>query len=341
MGGEQDNVKDSLPAKVEDDADNETTIETKEANVTKQFQKLEVKQSSAKPNEEPTSSPLEQINNSSPTVSQSSEQVADKTSAFIPPSLKSMRGASVFGSGVKFSPAVTNLTRSLTATDLDSVSSTPSKTNIFDVSSKSNVAGKSWLSNDSSRPSSPSSQLSTSPTISPTTAKKRTASEFNEGEESSDDQDGGEQDEGSSLRQSQEIEPPTKLFRTDTALTEPSATLLTGEENEKTIVKTPAKLFWLDNSDWKERGKGPFKLNRKLDNPSSIRLLMWTEGTLRNILNVPLFPDMSISIESKFVRIGAIEEGKPVQLAIKFESVATATEIKEKIMECIEGLKTG
>src|SRR6185369_10565973 len=124
----------------------------------------------------------------------------------------------------KFSPAVTKLTRSLTATDLDSVSSTSSQTNIFDVSSKSNTDGKSWLSNDSSRPSSPSSQLLSSPTISSVTAKKRTASEFNKGEESSDDQDGGEQDEGSSLRQSQEVEPPTKVFRTDTALTEPSTT---------------------------------------------------------------------------------------------------------------------
>jgi hypothetical protein len=333
MGDEPDNVECSQPAEVEDDAGKQTTIETKEVNVTKQFQKLEVKHSSTESKDESNSQPSEKTKKDSPTASKHT-----KKTLVTPPTLKSIRGASVFGSGISFSPTVTKLTKSLTAADPDSILSEPSQTNIFDLASK---PSKSWLSNDSSEPSSPPSPSSSSPTTAAASARKRTASEFNKDEGGSDETTTNreEQDESSTLRSSQDIEPPTKLFRSDVGISEPSAAALTGEEKEKTIAKAQAKLYWLNDSDWKERGKGPFKLNRHLDKPASVRLLMWTEGTLRNILNLPLFPDMNISSENKFIRIMAIEERKPVQLAIKFESVSVAAEMREKIMECVEGLK--
>ncbi|KAK0550552.1 hypothetical protein OC846_002382 [Tilletia horrida] len=130
----------------------------------------------------------------------------------------------------------------------------------------------------------------------------------------------------------------------------------TGEESEKTIFSTRAKLYEMqEGGDWKERGLGTFKCNvpneavgglfgagRGASGPgtgkrrSAARLLMRTDGVLRVILNVTLFPGMSIThAQERFVRFGVYEDGKLVNLALKVSQNKVAEELYETIQSRI------
>ncbi|KAI7816326.1 hypothetical protein BC939DRAFT_52596 [Gamsiella multidivaricata] len=94
----------------------------------------------------------------------------------------------------------------------------------------------------------------------------------------------------------------------------------TGEEDEMNIYQTKGKLYadTEKNHAWKERGKGTFKVNVSRKDTKLARLVMRTDGVLRLILNVAIFPDMNVVITGeKYVRFIGIEEGKPISFLLK------------------------
>ncbi|PWN40574.1 hypothetical protein IE81DRAFT_325445 [Ceraceosorus guamensis] len=130
------------------------------------------------------------------------------------------------------------------------------------------------------------------------------------------------------------------------------ADLMTGEEEENVLVSARAKLYVLgdDHQSWKEKGTGtlrcniprrksPLELARTGGSSQSSkrggRLVMRTEGILRLILNVNLFPSMRLElISDRFLRFVAFEAAtadapqsklKPTHYGLRFGSAAAAS----------------
>ncbi|RHZ80788.1 hypothetical protein Glove_132g154 [Diversispora epigaea] len=83
-------------------------------------------------------------------------------------------------------------------------------------------------------------------------------------------------------------------FKTGTQTLLQESEVLTGEENEITEHSVRAKLYFLDEQTWKERGVGILKINYPRNYETSPRLVMRTENVLRVILNVALFRGMHV-----------------------------------------------
>ncbi|KAG0326140.1 hypothetical protein BG004_003034, partial [Podila humilis] len=118
----------------------------------------------------------------------------------------------------------------------------------------------------------------------------------------------------------------------------------TGEEDEVTMFATKGKLFAdADKSQtWKERGKGTFKINVGRKDTKSARLVMRTDGALRLILNIAVFPTMNALITGdKYIRFVGIEEGKPVLFLLKVKDAVVATEVLECIARAAERQQRG
>lgn len=120
-----------------------------------------------------------------------------------------------------------------------------------------------------------------------------------------------------------------------------------GEENEDTIFQIKAKLYHMElsniSSGWKEKGFGVIKVNKlnKPENESKYnsRLIMRQNGNLKLILNLPIIKDFKVlkgmpsSLNgNKFIRLQILEDGEPVQYAIKIGQVENA----EKLLETIQ-----
>ncbi|KAF9197836.1 hypothetical protein BGZ49_001560, partial [Haplosporangium sp. Z 27] len=113
----------------------------------------------------------------------------------------------------------------------------------------------------------------------------------------------------------------------------------TGEEDEFSIYQTKGKLYADTEKThaWKERGKGAFKVNVSQKDTNLARLVMRTDGALRLILNVAIFPDMNVVITSdKYVRFIGIEEGKPISFLLKVKDASTANDIVDSIRRASE-----
>ncbi|CAD6889883.1 unnamed protein product [Tilletia caries] len=128
---------------------------------------------------------------------------------------------------------------------------------------------------------------------------------------------------------------------------------ITGEEAERTIFSARGRLFEMEpaSQNWKERGTGTIKCNvpnervgglfgatRGSSTPgtgkarSPPRLVMRTEGVLRLILNVILFPGMSVELaQEKFVRFVAFEDDKLVHFAVRMPQPKVAEELFDTI----------
>jgi len=125
-------------------------------------------------------------------------------------------------------------------------------------------------------------------------------------------------------------------------------TVQTGEEDEVNIYQTKGKLYAdvEKTHSWKERGKGTFRINVNMRDTSRARLgkllqpfiskperrslktssqfsittqiVMRTDGVLRLILNVAIFPEMNAVITGeKYVRFVGIEDGTPIPFLLK------------------------
>ncbi|KAI8979249.1 hypothetical protein BDF20DRAFT_912873 [Mycotypha africana] len=118
----------------------------------------------------------------------------------------------------------------------------------------------------------------------------------------------------------------------------------TGEEDEDTIYQVKGKLFILQDSAWKERGVGTFRINLREDEQSGkvqTRLVMRTESVFRVILNLLLFEGMKVFLmQEKFVRFAGFEtekkedgttETKLVSYALRLNNPAIAQETADYI----------
>ncbi|EMR09772.1 hypothetical protein PNEG_01956 [Pneumocystis murina B123] len=127
----------------------------------------------------------------------------------------------------------------------------------------------------------------------------------------------------------------------------------TGEEHEKTIYSTRARLYVVDSvtKDWKERGIGTLRVN--IDETKGIikrsRLVMRADAVYKVILNASLFKEMLIeggNIDSsnacnldKFLKIVALEDGKPTQFAIKVKDNTVAQQLRQHILSALPDKK--
>ena len=120
-----------------------------------------------------------------------------------------------------------------------------------------------------------------------------------------------------------------------------------GEENEECIFQIKAKLYHMEiagaASGWKERGFGVIKVNKFIKSPAenyTSRIIMRQNGNFKLILNVPivrgfkLLKGMPSSLAGdKFIRLQLIENGIPVQFAIKVGLPENA----QKLYDAIDG----
>lgn len=119
-----------------------------------------------------------------------------------------------------------------------------------------------------------------------------------------------------------------------------------GEENEETLFIVRAKLYHMELSKmslgWKERGFGVIKVNKFFkplaDNYTS-RLVMRQNGNLKLILNLPIVNGLNVLkgmpsslTANKFIRLQVLENGEPVQYAIKVGQPENA----EKLFDIIQ-----
>lgn len=86
----------------------------------------------------------------------------------------------------------------------------------------------------------------------------------------------------------------------------------TGEEDEKTLYQTKAKLYVMEQStgNWKERGAGTMRINTKetASGTQQTRIVMRADTVFRVILNLPMFEGMKFLImQDKFVRFAGFE----------------------------------
>lgn len=120
--------------------------------------------------------------------------------------------------------------------------------------------------------------------------------------------------------------------------------MLTGEEDEFTQFQMPrAKLFVLENSDWKERGVGQLRLNTKIsaeNEKTSARMVMRSEAVHRLILNISLFPEMNVTLaQEKFLRFSAFEDGKLQHFTIRCANATLGKELYDILLELKELLR--
>ena len=97
----------------------------------------------------------------------------------------------------------------------------------------------------------------------------------------------------------------------------------TGEEDEKSVYMVRAKLFYLDQNQWRERGTGILKLNVRLSDGEGARLVMRKEAVLTLLLNVPIFSGMSVSTaqDPRYVRFSSFEGGQTVHYNLRVSYV--------------------
>ncbi|KAF9103459.1 hypothetical protein BGX27_010561 [Mortierella sp. AM989] len=118
----------------------------------------------------------------------------------------------------------------------------------------------------------------------------------------------------------------------------------TGEEDEISIYQTKGKLYADTEKThaWKERGKGAFKVNISQKDTKSARLVMRTDGALRLILNVAIFPGMNVAVTGdKYIRFIGIEEGNPITFLLKVKDATVAKEIVDNIRRASERQSRG
>jgi len=104
----------------------------------------------------------------------------------------------------------------------------------------------------------------------------------------------------------------------------PEIPVNTGEEGENTVFQVRTKLYVLTQDTtsssnqyiYKERGIGVLKLN--VSKEGRARLVMRTDGAFRLILNVALSTVEYQSLDSKSIRISAMEEEKNAQVLRSF-----------------------
>lgn len=126
--------------------------------------------------------------------------------------------------------------------------------------------------------------------------------------------------------------------------------VITGEENEVNVAQLTGKLhvFDTEKKSWVERGRGVLRLNDVKDGEvKASRVVMRNAGSLRVILNTPLFPGMTLENPSeKSVRFTAREDGgvkvfvltaSPKEVAVLFRAMKVRLAKVEEAEKAQEG----
>lgn len=119
----------------------------------------------------------------------------------------------------------------------------------------------------------------------------------------------------------------------------------TGEEDERELFRTRAKLYSLENLEskplWKERGVGVLKLKFHKEKKTA-RLLMRTEATLRVILNTPIYAGMKFDpATEKSLRFQGFEEDdKEEKKTLTFLARFNSRDIASGLVEAVNILES-
>jgi Ran-binding protein 3 len=128
--------------------------------------------------------------------------------------------------------------------------------------------------------------------------------------------------------------------------------LVTGEENEVNVMQIGAKLhvFEKSNSTWMERGRGLLRLNdvravggcdssSEEKSPAGSRIVMRTTGSLRVILNTPLYSGMLLERPTdKTIRLTGTDEAQ-VKIFLISATPKDIAELFQSIKNCLSSLE--
>ncbi|RXW23451.1 hypothetical protein EST38_g2402 [Candolleomyces aberdarensis] len=113
--------------------------------------------------------------------------------------------------------------------------------------------------------------------------------------------------------------------------------VITGEEDEQTIMQVRGKLFTLDGNNWKERGTGILRLNVRAEDGANPRLVMRKDAVYTLLLNVTLFPGMRCTTaqDPRYVRFSVIEDKKTTHYNLRVANAKIASEFLEEVNSLI------
>ncbi|KAH9034578.1 hypothetical protein EDB85DRAFT_993512 [Lactarius pseudohatsudake] len=114
--------------------------------------------------------------------------------------------------------------------------------------------------------------------------------------------------------------------------------VLTGEEEDETIHSVRGKLFVLsEQNQWKERGNGLLRLNRRRLDHSGARLVMRKDAVYAVLLNVTLFRGMSCSIaqDPRYLRFSVLTPSGTTHYNLRVGSAHAAVDLLRAINDNI------
>jgi len=109
--------------------------------------------------------------------------------------------------------------------------------------------------------------------------------------------------------------------------------VVTGEEDEETLMQMRGKLFLLDGGQWRERGTGILKINVKAADGSAPRLVMRKDAVHTLLLNQPLFPGMKCTLaqDPRYLRFSVIEDGKTAHYNLRVANAKIAQDFLDEL----------
>ncbi|KAH0836784.1 hypothetical protein J3R83DRAFT_8535 [Lanmaoa asiatica] len=110
--------------------------------------------------------------------------------------------------------------------------------------------------------------------------------------------------------------------------------MITGEEDEETLLHIRGKLYALcPQNQWKERGTGQLKLNVRRADGSGARLVMRKEAVYTLLLNVPLFQGMKcfLAQDPRYIRFSVIVNNKTMHYNLRVSNAKIAQELLDEI----------
>ncbi|KAH9968421.1 hypothetical protein BGW80DRAFT_1338438 [Lactifluus volemus] len=114
--------------------------------------------------------------------------------------------------------------------------------------------------------------------------------------------------------------------------------VLTGEEEDETVHSVRGKLFMLsEQNQWKERGTGILRLNRRREDRGGARLVMRKDAVYAVMLNVTLFRGMSCSIaqDPRYLRFSVLTSSGTTHYNLRVGSAQAAADLLKAINDNI------
>ncbi|KXJ09968.1 ran-binding protein 3 [Exaiptasia diaphana] len=122
--------------------------------------------------------------------------------------------------------------------------------------------------------------------------------------------------------------------------------VVTGEEEERNVLKVNCRLFMfdVDNHSWREKGRGLLRLNDMCQSSSEStfqsRLIMRTQGHLRVTLNTKLWPEMTLErANERSLRITGFDADNDVKIYLIMAGPKDIQQLFTAIDRRIQSLK--